>query len=354
MPQTPVISVVMPVRNGLPWFREAVESISDQTFADWELLIVDDGSSDGTAELADSLQNDRIRPLRSPGSGLVDALNHGLGMARGRYLARMDADDVSHPARLATQLATFEADPSLGVVYTAVRLIEESGAMGRASPVSSVAPQELEAVLTFRGKGRSIVHPTVMMRTEILRGIGGYRHFDCAEDRDVWLRLLGITCFAALDQPLLSYRMTATGVSRLRAQRQLASALLAVACHEIRARTGVDLYADHPSLLPVLDAEAVRLAAGIGNRFSAFDEVKRDVRQGRLLRAAMGSLRLAGVDPSLLRTAGRVGLHRAAADELSNTGERLLPYQVAARALDGLRDAHPVAAAVPRPEGDAP
>lgn len=330
MNHPPLISVIMPVRDGLPWFLTAVDSIVKQAFTDWELIIVDDGSSDGTVEIAMSIENDQVRFLRSPGSGLVDALNFGLCAARGRYLARMDADDIAHPNRLESQFSVLEADSNLGVVYTAVYLIDELGTLIDSAPISSAAPADLLATLTFRKIGRSIVHPSVLMRTEVVRAIGGYRHFVCAEDCDLWLRLLEVTDFAVLRKPMLSYRLTATGVSRAKAERQLASALLAVACHKVRMATGVDLYFEQPALLQILDREALRLADGISSRLVPFENMKHSVRSRRVLSAAVKVLSLAVVDPLLLLGSCRLAMHRKAAIALSDAGERLLQYGPAA------------------------
>lgn len=327
MTQTPLISIIMPVRNGLPWFIEAVGSIARQTFTNWELLIIDDGSTDGTDKLGRSLENDRIRFLHSPGFGLVDALNFGLRMARGQYLARMDADDIAHPQRLEKQCLAIEAAPNIGVVYTSAYLIDESGKVIGSSPISSAKPADLGAILTYRRRGRSIVHPTVLMRAAVLRAIGGYRNFVCAEDRDLWLRLLEATSFVALNEPLLYYRLTDSGVSRSKAQRQEASALLAVACHNVRVTTGVDLYLDRPDIMTLLDGEAIRMAAENECRLAAFVEIKRALRGGQLLRAIAKALALATRDPTLLWSSGRLALHKQAARCLSDAGERLIPYE---------------------------
>ena len=109
-PGQPHVSVLLPVRNGGAWFALALQSILDQDGCDFELIVIDDGSSDGTSELLAACPDARLRVLRREGGGLVAALNAGLELARGDYVARMDADDIALPGRLARQAATLDAD----------------------------------------------------------------------------------------------------------------------------------------------------------------------------------------------------------------------------------------------------
>ncbi|HMO65446.1 MAG TPA: glycosyltransferase family 2 protein, partial [Verrucomicrobiota bacterium] len=114
---TPRVSVVLPVFNALATLPRAVASVRAQTFTDWELVAVDDGSTDGSGEwLARAAKEEpRLRVLRRPHAGLVPALKDGLDAARGEFIARLDADDECLPDRLAAQVAMLDADPSFGV-----------------------------------------------------------------------------------------------------------------------------------------------------------------------------------------------------------------------------------------------
>src|SRR6516225_3256698 len=145
---TPAISVIMPVRNGAEWLAEAVASVRAQDFGDFEFLIVDDGSDDGTAAMLAGLAaaDPRIRLLRQAPQGIVAALNNAIAEARAPYLARLDADDRARPDRLGKQLAFMEAHP--------------------------------------------FMHSALIMRAALVRQNGGYRAgFRAAEDYDLWLRM---------------------------------------------------------------------------------------------------------------------------------------------------------------------
>ena len=109
----PKVSVLLPVRNGLPYIEEALQSIKTQDFTDWELIVVDDGSTDGTTEWLATQANHQIRRIGTSGKGLVSALNLGLAECRGDYVARMDADDVSLPDRFRIQVQALDQNPTV-------------------------------------------------------------------------------------------------------------------------------------------------------------------------------------------------------------------------------------------------
>jgi glycosyltransferase involved in cell wall biosynthesis len=205
MPRTPAVTVLMAVYNEAQLLPQAVESILGQTFGDFEFLVVDDGSTDGSWEYLAALKDPRVRLLRNPRNfGLTCSLNRGLDAARGRYVARMDGDDVATPDRLAAQAAFLDTRPDVGVVGSARTLIDESGvavAEGRAA----------EGDLAIRWKcllGNPFAHPTVVMRASVLKEHGlRYNEVRRAEDYDLWPRLLARAKGANLPQPLLRYRL---------------------------------------------------------------------------------------------------------------------------------------------------
>lgn len=129
----PLISVVMPVRDGAAFLEQAVRSILGQSLRELELIAVDDGSTDGTAALLAGFAagDGRVRVLGGAARGLVGCLNRGVDAARGRYVARMDADDVAHAGRLARQVAVLEGDERVAVVGSAWRVIDPAGALLR-------------------------------------------------------------------------------------------------------------------------------------------------------------------------------------------------------------------------------
>ena len=197
--RAPLVTVLLPVYNGEPFLRAAAESILTQTVTDLELLVVDDGSTDRTpAVLAELVRTDgRVRVLSEPHRGLVSALNRGLEEARGRYIARMDADDVSYPTRLEKQIALMERDQRVGVCGT---WVDHEGGVIR-------HPPEDERIRAFFPFDNLLSHPTVVMRRSLLAETGErYPDVPHAEDYALWTRLAGVTRFANVPEPLLRYR----------------------------------------------------------------------------------------------------------------------------------------------------
>jgi GT2 family glycosyltransferase len=199
------VSVVLPVYNGERFLTDAVDSILAQTFRDFELIGIDDGSLDGSGEILDrfALADSRVRALRQANAGIIAALTRGLALARGEFIARMDADDVAHPERLARQAAFLDAHPDIAVVGCAVTLIDERGKRIR----DVEYPRTPEAVAEFLEIGAPLAHPAVMMRRDAVLAVGGYREaYRHAEDYDLWLRMAERYRMANLPDRLLLYR----------------------------------------------------------------------------------------------------------------------------------------------------
>ena len=209
----PAVSVLVPVYNGGVFLRAALESLRAQTFADFECLVLDDGSTDGSGELAQAIAagDPRLRVIRRENRGLVATLNELLQVARGDLIARMDADDVALPDRFERQVAFLAAHPEVVCVGGGQILIDENDR--RIAPI--VPPVDDRAVQesALRGHG-SICHPTAMMRAAALRTLGGYRaEFYPAEDLDLWLRLGELGALANLAAPVLLYRVHSGSIS---------------------------------------------------------------------------------------------------------------------------------------------
>ena len=223
----PMVSVLLPVRDGLPYLPASVDSILNQTYGNLELIVVDDGSLDKSREwiAARALQDHRIRLVANPVSGLVGALNYGIGLARGAYVARMDADDIAMPERFARQVAFLEANRHIAVLGTQVHHIDQNGdPFGKASAFPT-NPTAISAALME--KGCVIRHPTIMARREALVAIGGYRSaLVYAEDFDLWLRMAERYQLANLAEATLFYRLHASSISVSRhLEQQLAHSL---------------------------------------------------------------------------------------------------------------------------------
>ena len=223
---TPLISVIMPVRNGTEWLREAVESVLAQDFGDFEFLIVDDGSDDGTADALDrfALADRRIRVMHQSPQGIVTALNRALAVARAPYVARLDADDVAKPERLGRQFAFMEAHGNTGLLGSFAEKLDAAGTViGRLTP-----PADAGKLRRMLDRTNPFIHSSVMMRTALAREVGGYRPaFRAAEDYDLWLRMAEASGVAVLPEVLIAYRLHDANLSRRDALRQCFSVRLA-------------------------------------------------------------------------------------------------------------------------------
>ncbi len=205
-PPRVAVSVVMPVRNGMPFLPDAIDSIRQQTFTDLELIVVDDHSDDETRSVLEryAAMDSRIRPVAAEGRGISSALNQGIALASGRYLARMDADDWSEPTRLASQVQFLDDQPHYVAVGSEASTIDSDGhTTGMLTSVPVIGSVAEGARL-----GVILLHPTACARMDAVRRVGGYRSFfDGAEDYDLWLRMLTLGPLANLQEPLLAYRL---------------------------------------------------------------------------------------------------------------------------------------------------
>jgi glycosyltransferase involved in cell wall biosynthesis len=212
---TPLISVCMPVYNGERFLPEAIESILGQTLGDFEFLIIDDGSTDGSTEVLSryAARDPRIRLTSRPNKGLAATLNELIDQARGEFLARMDADDIALPERFGRQVDYLRAHPEYVLVGSRVRLIDPEG-----DPLCdwcTLEDQEAIDACLIRGERiTQISHPAVMMRRDAVLAIGKYRPFEVIEDVDLFLRLSEYGRITNLPEVLLKYRIHAGNISK--------------------------------------------------------------------------------------------------------------------------------------------
>lgn len=220
------VSVVMPVRDGGSFLGAAVDSVLAQDFSAFELVAVDDHSTDATpAILATAAARDaRVRVLRPEGRGLVAALGCAVAEARGRYIARLDADDLAAPDRLRRQVATLEARPRLGLLGSWAETIDAGGA-----PIGQLTPEtDSQRLVTLLRRTNPFIHSSVTMPTDLVRRLGGYRAaFEAAEDYDLWLRIAEVAEVANLPEPLIRYRWHDSNVTLRKEVRQCFSVRLA-------------------------------------------------------------------------------------------------------------------------------
>ena len=234
MNQNPAISVILPVYNTEAYVREAVESILAQTFTDFELIIINDGSTDGSGAILRELaaRDTRIVLVERPNGGLISALNDGLEMARADLIARMDADDVAMPERFALQHARMVQEPELAVLGSFFNIIDKDGSIIRLYDDLPVTPTEARSAVG----GFLVAHPAVMMRRNAVLKAGGYRKAFChAEDYELWLRMSDLGyAIANLPRPLLNWREHGDNVSAAHWQAQGRSTILARLAHRVR------------------------------------------------------------------------------------------------------------------------
>lgn len=182
----PLVSVVTSVYNEMPWLPVAIESVLSQTFTDFEFLLVDDGSKNGCPEALDDYEqrDARIRVIRKENGGQVWGLNRGLAEARGAYVARLDADDLMYPTRLAKQVTYLDTHPDVALVGSQVDLAAPTGTTRWDTPTEPhVARWTLLVQNCFMGGG-------VMFRTDVVRALGGYEPTaEYTEDYDLWMRI---------------------------------------------------------------------------------------------------------------------------------------------------------------------
>ncbi len=210
----PQVSVLMPVYNGEAFLGQAIESILQQTFDDFEFIVINDGSTDRSAEVVQLYDDPRIRYFENECNiGLTRSLNRGLSLVRSPYLARMDADDTSLPQRLAKQVHFLDMHHEIGVVGSAVQIIDEHGNISR-----KWEPPETHEVLRWcLCLFTPIAHPTVMMRQEVVKQVGDYcTEMLTAQDHDLWRRLSLVTRLANLPDVLLHLRQHRSNITKVR------------------------------------------------------------------------------------------------------------------------------------------
>ncbi len=206
------VSFVLPTYNGEQYIKKAIESILAQTFRDFELLIINDGSTDTTSAIVKSYQakDRRIRQIEQANHGLVYSLNRGIQLAKGRYIARHDDDDSSHPERLEKQVTFLQAHPEVVLVGSSMNVMDDRGKILHQHAVLLADP-EIRQELLVRSP---FAHGSVLFRREAAVHAGLYDPvFWPAEDYEFWLRLSTEGELANLDEFLYTYRENSAGIS---------------------------------------------------------------------------------------------------------------------------------------------
>ena len=221
LPINPKVTVLLPVRNGSAHLEDALASIFAQKFADFELLVIDDGSSDATPEILRATRDPRLRVIIHPQSlGLVVALNRGLELARGEFIARHDHDDLSDSRRLQKQVDFFRTHPDHVLLGTEAI---QTDVQGRES-FRLLRPRTAESIRWYLCFDNPFIHSTVMFRREtVRREFGGYTPSLHSEDYALWSRIARVRPTANLAEPLLKYREHISSVTGSMSQMDAAA-----------------------------------------------------------------------------------------------------------------------------------
>jgi glycosyltransferase involved in cell wall biosynthesis len=199
MGNAPIVSIGIPFLNPGAFLEDAIRSIFAQTFDDWELILVNDGSTDGSIEIATRISDTRVRVIDDgKHMGLVPRLNQIIDLSRGKYIARMDADDLMHPRRLETQVAFLRTHPNVQVVDTGAFVLDkERKPVGVKKLRSSTLPNVIQTL-----KYRVVLHASVVARREWYLANRYDPMFPRAEDRELFVRALRTNVIAHISQPL--------------------------------------------------------------------------------------------------------------------------------------------------------
>jgi glycosyltransferase involved in cell wall biosynthesis len=237
MPNTKV-TVLMSVYNGEKYLREAVDSILNQTFKDFEFIIINDGSTDKTLKILNSYNDPRIKIISNKKNiGLTRSLNKGLSIAKGEYIARQDANDISMPERLEKQVDFLERNKAVGLIGTYSCIINEKGRIlyKRKSPLGN---EDISKKLI---RGNVFAHGSVMFRKFLLEKVGAYREeFKTSQDYDLWLRFIEITKAFRTSEFLYKWRLLPDSISATKRMQQEKYASLALDFAKERKDHGKD------------------------------------------------------------------------------------------------------------------
>lgn len=246
---TPSITIGIPVYNGMPWICETVESIRQQTCSDFAVLIIDDGSTDGSAEYLQSLRDPRFRVIRQENRGITATLNRMLTETESPWLMRQDADDIAFPERVARTLEYIQRYPNAGLLFSHACHYQNNRTFGRLLTTEG-SPEVLHR-LTISGYLPAICHSTVVLNIAKTRELGGYRFDLNVEEYDIFWRMALAHDLRLIPETLVGYRMRNGSISA-RNMRSQASAILYIQYLLLSALSGVDPQ-PYPSVKECLD-----------------------------------------------------------------------------------------------------
>jgi glycosyltransferase involved in cell wall biosynthesis len=210
----PFISVILPVYNAEKYILASIQSILSQTYSNFELIVLNDGSTDKSGEIIKEIDDSRIVYVEHPNCGLASTLNKGLGLAKGQFIARQDADDISYPQRFEKQIAFLRTHPQCGLLGTWAQIIDEKGNVTSRYHRHETENNSIKFTLCF---DNSFVHSSVMFRKEVLSTVGNYDSsvHHLVQDYEYWFRISRKYQLANLSETLLDYREVGSSISRI-------------------------------------------------------------------------------------------------------------------------------------------
>lgn len=274
----PMLSVVMPVFNGSVYLVDAISSILEQTYRDFEFVIINDGSTDNSLDIINEFsgKDSRIRVIDQENCGLPSALNRAIKESEGSLIARMDADDVSVPDRFEKQLALMNRN-DFALVGAGICRINQAGS----SDGVRLFPTEHSKIATVLPMRNCICHPSVIFRRDLFLEVGGYDvNYRNSQDYDLWLRLIDKGQFYNMKEPLLKYRRHDSRISAKSNKAKQTNYSVCAALNYFNRRTGL------PKLMPSASASEVTsniadLLAVVGDSYSRDCIVRHATRYAR-------------------------------------------------------------------------
>lgn len=223
----PRVSVVLSVFNGENYICESVESVLCQSMPDFEFIIINDGSTDGTGKQLSEYKDKRIKVITTVNKGLAAALNHGVELAQSNYIARIDADDVCCEKRFELQLLELQSNPEISVLGSYARLIDKDGeSMGRIIKPPLHHNRILDNL--FKIKGKNLIHPTIIFKKNIFQKVGGYdERLPASQDLDLWFKMSVSGVLAVIPEILINYRVHDKAISTSSREKQLLCGMIA-------------------------------------------------------------------------------------------------------------------------------
>jgi glycosyltransferase involved in cell wall biosynthesis len=302
----------MPVYNGARYLSQAIESILAQSYSAFEFLIVDDGSTDASADIADeyAASDARVRVIRIAHQGNGRAAEIGLLEAKGPFVARMDSDDIAEPQRFEKQVAFLLENPDVAVVGSAVRIFYE----GDNTTHTEMLPTTQQEIRDWIERGHTpISNPTSMMRKAEVMTVGGVRpQFTCANDYDLWLRVVERYQIANLPEILLNYRIHGRNISKAQRYEQSICMQVAKLSADARAQGKPDpvegwqkVELAHIEAFDLAPSERIRIYIRLAKKALRCHAITADARY---LRAAETCLAKLGVTTGRVR---RIGMRLA-------------------------------------------